>query len=134
MNDIQSTLKFKNIKVETPNFYLGEKLKKKDLGGKEVWTMSSTAYIKSSANNVEEQLKKKGYQLPSRAVTPMSQGYYPETDLSPEVDQYGITIFQEFIGILRWAVKIVRVDILTDISMLSSVSKKRSHQTDTSHL
>ena len=48
MNDIQSTLKFKNIKVETPNFYLGEKLKKKDLGGKEVWKISSTDYIKSA--------------------------------------------------------------------------------------
>ena len=83
---------------------------------------------------LKKNLIKNGDRLPSRAVTPMSQGYYPETDLFPEVDQDGITIFQEFIGILRWAVKIVRVDILTDISMLSSVSKKRSHQTDTSHL
>ena len=88
MNDIQSTLKFKNNKVETTNFYLGEKMKKKDLGGKEVWTMSSTDYIKSAVENVKGKLKKKGEQLPSRAVTPMSQGYYPETHSSPELDQY----------------------------------------------
>ena len=36
MNDIQSTLRFKNEKVQTPDFYLGEKLKKKDLGVKEI--------------------------------------------------------------------------------------------------
>ena len=34
MNDVQSTLKFKTDRVETPNLYLGSKLKKKDLGGK----------------------------------------------------------------------------------------------------
>ena len=53
MNDIQSTQKFKNNKVETPDFYIGSNLRKKNLGGKEVWTMSSTDYIKSSVENVE---------------------------------------------------------------------------------
>ena len=54
MNDIQSTLKFKNEKLETPDFCFGENLKKKDLGGKEIKTMSSTNYIKSAVDNVEE--------------------------------------------------------------------------------
>ena len=39
--------------------------------------MSSTEYIKPAMENVEKQLNKKGDQLPSRAVTPMFQGYYP---------------------------------------------------------
>ena len=42
MNDIQSTLIFKRDKVKTPDFYLGEKLNKKDLCGKEFRTMSNT--------------------------------------------------------------------------------------------
>ena len=54
MNDIQSTLKFKNEKLETSDFCFGAKLKKKDLGGKEIQTMSSTNYIKSAVDNVEE--------------------------------------------------------------------------------
>ena len=87
MNDIQCTLKSKNDKAETTEFYLGEKLKKKDLGGKEFWKMSSTDYIKSAVENVEEQRNKKGDRLPSRAVNPMYQGYYTETDSSPELDQ-----------------------------------------------
>ena len=92
MNDIQSTLKFKNNKVETPNFYLGEKEKKKELCGKEVWTISSTNYIKPAVEKFEEQLQKKGDRLPFRVVTPMSQGYYPETDFYPELYQYGMSL------------------------------------------
>ena len=53
MNDIQSTLKFKNEKVEELDFYLGEKMSGKELNGKQVWKMSSTEYIKSSVDNVE---------------------------------------------------------------------------------
>ena len=54
--------------------------------------MSSTDYIKSAVDNVEEQLKKKGCQLPSIAVTPMSQGCYPKMESSPELDQNGISL------------------------------------------
>ena len=136
MKDIQSTLKFKDDKVEEPEFYLGAKLQKKDLNGRKVWTMSSTDYIKSAVENVEEQLKKKGDRLPTRAVTPMSQGYQPETDSSAELDADGITTFQELIGILRWAVEIGRVDILTEISMLSTyqASPREGHLEQIHHI
>ena len=79
--------------------------------------------------NVEEQLKKKGGQLHSRLVTPMSQGYYPEMEFPPELDQDLITNFQELFGILKWAVEIGRVDILTEISILSSYqeSTRKGH-------
>ena len=60
MNDNQSTFKFKNDKLETPDFYLGEIFNKKDLGGKEVWKMSSNDYTKPAVENVEEQLNNKG--------------------------------------------------------------------------
>ena len=43
-------------------------------------------------NNVEEQLKKKGDRLPFRALTPMSQEYYPDMDLSPELDKYRMSL------------------------------------------
>ena len=59
MNDIQCTLKFKNDKVETNDFYLESKLKKKYLGEKEIWIMSRTTYTKSAAENIEEQLRRK---------------------------------------------------------------------------
>lgn len=50
----------------------------------------------------------------------MPQGYHPELDASPELDSEGVTMYQELIGILRWAVEIERVDMLTGLSLLSA--------------
>ena len=58
--------------------------------------------------------------LPTRADTPMIKDYYPELDESPELNEQDITWFQELIGILRWSVEIGRVDILTELSLLSA--------------
>ena len=94
INDIQSMLKFKNDKVEEPNFYPGAKLSRKELNEKQVWTMSSTEYIKSSDENIEEQLQKRGKRIPAKAVTLMAQEYHPDLDATNELDQDEITTFQ----------------------------------------
>ena len=82
--------------------------------------MSSFDYLQNALKNIEERLSKEGRKLWSRAPTPMTQDYQPETDDSEELDADGVTTFQELIGILHWAVEISRVDILTEVSMLSS--------------
>ena len=50
----------------------------------------------------------------------MTQDYYPALDISDELDSGGITMYQELIGELRWAMEIGRVDILHGVSLLSS--------------
>ena len=45
----------------------------------------------------------------------MDKDYYPEMDSYPELDPEGVTTFQELLGILRWAVELGWVDILTEI-------------------
>lgn len=50
---------------------------------------------------------------------PYPKGYRPEIDVSDELDEKGIHIFQELIGILWWAVELGRVDIMTEVSCLS---------------
>ena len=136
MDEIKRTLKFKNDKVVEPDFYLGATIKKKMLNGRAIWTMSSQEYIKNAIQMVEDQLGKRGKKLPTRATTPMSAGYYPETDSSPELDTDGVTLFQELIGILRWAVEIGRVDILTELSMLSTyqASPREGHLEQIYHI
>lgn len=136
MNEIRSSLKFKNDRTEEPDFYLGVDLKKKDLDGRSVWTMSSADYLKAAIDNIEERLKRKGEKLPSKATTPMTHNYRPEMDDSEELDSDGITTFQELIGILRWGVEIGRVDILTEISMLSSyqASPRKGHLQQVYHI
>ena len=99
------------------------------MNGRDVWTMSSTDYVKAAIANVEEQLKKKGKKLPTKVPTPMPANYHPELDTSPELDHHGVTTYQELIGMLRWSVEIVRVDTLMELSMLSSyqASPRQGH-------
>ena len=70
--------------------------------------------------NVEDYLEKKGESLPARASTPLSNGYRPEIDISDELDPDDAAYYQSLIGILRWMVELGRVDICTEVSMMSS--------------
>ena len=63
---------------------------------------------------------KNGGSLPTRVATPSPTGYRPELDITPELDAEQASFYQSQIGILRWCVEIGRVDILTEVSMLSS--------------
>ena len=107
--------------IGDPEFYLGAKIKKTRLqNGVEAWGMSSSKYIQAAVENVKDYLKPKGKQLPSKAATPMKSGYQPEMDTSDELDHEEASYFQSQIGILRWCVEIGRIDIATEVSMLSS--------------
>ena len=68
---------------------------------------------------MEEYLDKKQYKLPSRSNTPMQMGYQPELDISLELDATNSIYHQSLIGILRWMVELVRVDICLEVSILS---------------
>jgi hypothetical protein len=57
----------------------------------------------------------------------MKSGYRPKIDTSAELKIDGIQYFQELIGILRWACALGRVDIATEVSLLSSHPTGLSH-------
>ena len=111
MSGIQPTFKLKGDKVEVPTNYLGTQVTKKIVNGISCWTMSSEQYIKAVIAIVESKLDKEGQHLPSRCLTSMKVGYWPEIDTSAELKADGIQYFQELIGILRWACKLGHVDI-----------------------
>ena len=99
--------------------------------------MSSQDYVKAIINNLDERLKKRSLKLPtSNLNTPINQTYIPETDSSPELTSEDITFFQELIGELRWAIEIGRVDIYTEVSMLSAyqASPRRGHLEQLIHI
>jgi hypothetical protein len=50
----------------------------------------------------------------------LSSGYEPNLDVTPELDAERSSLYQSQIGVLRWMVEIGQVDILTDVSVLSS--------------
>lgn len=121
LKSIMEYFKFKKDKIEPPEFYLGARLERKPLNGGHVWTMTSKDYIKAIVKNLEERLEKKGMKLPNRHVnTPISPSFIPESDQSQELNENDTTMFQELIGELRWAIELGRVDILTEVSLLSA--------------
>ena len=121
MKRIQDDFKLKDDKIAEPDVYLGATLAKMPLeNGKTCWTMSPEQYVKAAVTNVEEDLAKSGRRLPSKCVTPFSCNYAPWLETSPELKADGVQQYQELIGQLRWAIEIGRVDILLEVSLLSS--------------
>ena len=81
--------------------------------------MDSDKYCESVVKNAEDVLKKKGFCLPGKCRTPFRNGFKPEQDTTAELKADGVQWYQELIGQLRWAVEIVRVDVLLEMALLS---------------
>ena len=92
----------------------------KSLNVKEIWNISSVDYVKAIIKNIEVRLMKEGMKLPVRVETLMSSDYKPELDATAELEPYGITMCRELMGKLRWEIEIVRLDILHEVSVISS--------------
>ena len=120
MEDLGKSLKFKNDKIELPETYLGAKLSIKVMDGIKRWTISSGKYVEVAVKTVEQVIKdKKRYKCERNQKTPMVGSYAPELDGSPELNEDDLTLFQELIGVLRWATEIGRVGILHEVGILS---------------
>jgi hypothetical protein len=85
--------------------------------------MSPSKYVQEAVKNCEAYLETNylgKWTLPKNAPNPFVMNYAPEMDVSPALDATDASYFQSLIGILRWTVEIGRIDIATEISMLSS--------------
>jgi hypothetical protein len=115
--------KMKEGSIQVPTFYLSAKLKKAVLpNGVVAWGMSSSKYVESDVHNVKEYLAAlPGEQkLMRKASGPFAWGYKPELDESPELDSTRANFYQSHIGILRWCVELGFINIITEVSMLST--------------
>jgi hypothetical protein len=115
--------KMKEGSIQVPTFYLGAKLKKTVLPNDVVaWGMISSKYVQSAVHNVKEYLAALpgDHNMIKKAYGPFAGGYKPELDESPELDPTRANFYQLQIGILRWCVELGRIDIITEVSMLST--------------
>jgi hypothetical protein len=119
---------FKPGSVEEPKNYLGADVFKVTVHdgspnepAKQVWAMSASEYIKHSIQEVERELALQEAYLPKKIETPISSGYRPELDFSPELDGSQINYFQGLIGVLRWIVELGRIDIIVPVLLLSRI-------------
>jgi len=85
------------------------------------WSISCYDYLNNAIRQIEEKLDQKGLILKQfgTGLRPYPSCYRPEVDVSPALDEEGTNRFQQLIGILRWAIELGRVDILTEVSCLS---------------
>jgi hypothetical protein len=120
---------------------LGAEVKKWTIDGAENptkvrWAMSSDLYVKRAVTEVERELEEIGERLSTKVSTPMSQGYRPEIDTTPELDAKRANYFQGLIGVLRWICELGRIDILVDVAMLSRflASPRRGHLDQAFHI
>ncbi len=61
--------------------------------------------------NVNKHFQAKGEKLSYKAPTPLSSGYFPEIDITPELKDKNATYYHSFIGVLRWIVELGQADI-----------------------
>ena len=69
---------------------------------------------------MEDYLARRGDILPPKYVTPLSSNCAPCLEDFPELMADGVHQYQELIGHLRWDVDIVRLDMMLEMSLLSS--------------
>lgn len=120
---LRTMYELKEDSVGVPTRYLGANVERVQLhDGKEVWAMTSHDYIASAIANVES-MRKQDNEPPLKVYgdckRPYPKEYRPEIDISEELDDQGIHRYQELIGILRWAIELGRIDIMTEVSCLS---------------
>jgi hypothetical protein len=84
------------------------------------WAFGLSQYVNSAVTNVYTHLQKRGDKLPYKAPTPISSGYWPEIDISPEQSKADALFYQTLIGVLCLIVELGRVDIDVEVSMMSS--------------
>jgi hypothetical protein len=108
-----------------PERYLGANIGQYDLpDSQQAWYMSSDDYVREAVKTVEQKLSEIGEQLVSarnsKISGPISPGYRPELDISPELGPEKANYYQNLIGVLRWAVELGRIDIHVEVALLSS--------------
>jgi Reverse transcriptase (RNA-dependent DNA polymerase) len=126
MDQLSERFTFKEGSIKSPDSFLGAQLSHHEKY--DCWTISATNYINAASQTIASKVKARKpeqpfYHYPLTKMSckqPIASHYRPEEDGTPLLDDDNTTFFQEIIGILRWAVELGRVDILLEISLLSS--------------
>lgn len=109
--------------VKRPDRYLGANIERRQTReGHIVWAMSGREYVQNAVKIVKEMLAQDGLTLKTGKIAdrPMPKTYHPELDVTRELDGDGASRYHQLIGMLRWAVELGRVDVLLEVSLLSS--------------
>jgi hypothetical protein len=124
MSQLEQHYRLKD-KAEAPERYLGANIERVQLSdGTNAWSMSSHEYLKNSIENLEKDLQNGNLPPLSKfgkrsGERPFPKEYRPEMDVSPELNDESGNKYLQLIGILRWGIELGRIDIITEVSVLS---------------
>ena len=128
MQEIEKIYRLKEGSVGEPDRYLGANIDKVQLeDGGIVWSMTSMTskeYLTNAIKNLEDTLEKDGVSPlkvfgKKSGERPFPSNYRPELDVSPVLNEEMQSRYLQLIGILRWAIELGRIDIITEVSVLS---------------
>jgi hypothetical protein len=88
--------------------------------------MSSDTYIRRALADVEQDLDDISETL-VKQKKPICGDYHPELDSSPLLNNNLTNFYQGLIGVLKWAIELGRLDILTPVSLMSSYMAQHNH-------
>ena len=108
--------------AKEPDIYLGASIRKVSTEDDSYyWEMNSEKYVRSMVKRVVEHAEINKILLPGRkrSNTPLPSDYHPELDITEMLKVEDATTYQEFIGMLRWACELGRIDILLETALMS---------------
>ena len=108
--------------VKEADVYLGASIcKRMREDSSHYWEMNSEKYVRSMVKRVLEYASKRNIVIPGRkrSYTPSLSDYHPDLETSTMLESEDATTYQEFIGMLRWACKLGRIDILFETVNMS---------------
>ena len=109
--------------VITTDRYLGANFGKLTfLDESTCWWINGRDYISNSINLSKKIMEQKGkvFVYVKREKIPMIISYRPELGVSPILNSKEFQEYQQFIGIAHWIIELGRVDIIYEVSLLSS--------------
>jgi Reverse transcriptase (RNA-dependent DNA polymerase) len=122
MAELGKMYRLKPESMGEPHRYLGANVGKQMIpDGCICWWQGAKDYLTAVITNLERQLQEKHYlPLNKRAARLMRPDYRPEMDISELLEDHDHTWFMELIGILHWSCELGRIDVLVEVTMLSS--------------
>jgi hypothetical protein len=105
--------------VGPPKRYLGAVVGRYDKNGTSTWYLSAKDYLIKAIPIVEGHY---GTLNKVKADTPLPPNYHPEDDNSAFLKDEEVALYQSFVGTLRWAVELGRIDLTFGVSLMSRFS------------
>ncbi|HSN67533.1 MAG TPA: reverse transcriptase domain-containing protein [Fusibacter sp.] len=123
MDELAKVYRLKPESVGPPTRYLGATISKHPLPDNgEAWAMSAEEYLENAIAIIKarcEKDKEKPFNKTARK-RPYPCNYKPELDVSEELEGEMVTWYQQLIGMLRWVTELGRIDVLFEVTKLSS--------------